>query len=390
MNDPVSDISPLELRPTVMDIDLDALGRNFAVLKNKIAPARFMAVMKANAYGHGLVRCAAHLESLGVDYFGVALVEEGIALRKAGIRTPILIFGGIFGGQIARYLDFDLELTASSVDKLKAIDEVARSRGVRAKVHLKFDTGMGRIGVRPERATELIGCAATLPNIVVAGIFSHLASADSTDPKQTREQIALFKRCIAASKQISPTPLAHLANSGGVLQHPDARFDMVRVGIALYGVPPEKHLSTALPLEPVMSISSRVVYFKVVHAGGGVSYGSTWKAPHDSRVVTVPVGYGDGYPRALSNRASVLIRGKRFPVVGNVCMDQIMVNIDRDEAYNGDEVVLLGTQGQERITVSELASLVGTVPHEILTALNLRIPRRYHLGGKVVIEAHHG
>lgn len=390
MNPPEIDISPLELRPTVMDIDLDALGRNFSVLRNAIAPARFMAVMKANAYGHGLIRCAEYLEKRGVDYFGVALVEEGIALRKAGIRAPILIFGGVFGGQISRYLDFDLELTASSVDKLKTIDEVARDRGVQAKVHLKFDTGMGRIGVRPERAAELIGCATTLPNVSVVGVFSHLASGDSTDAQQTREQIALFEGCVTAARHLSPAPLAHLANSGAVLQHPAARFDMVRVGIALYGVPPEKHLGNALPLEPVMSISSRVVYFKVVRSGDGVSYGSTWRAPHDSRVITVPIGYGDGYPRALSNRATVLIRGKRFPVVGNVCMDQIMVNINGDEAYNGDEVVLLGSQGDERITVLELARLAGTVPHEILVGLNLRIPRRYRLGGSVVIEAHHG
>jgi len=158
---------------------------------------------------------------------------------------------------------------------------------------------------------------------------------------------------------------------------------MVRAGIALYGVVPEDHLSDQLPLKPVMSISSRVVYFKVVKAGAGVSYGSTWRAPHDSRIVTVPIGYGDGYPRALSNKASVLIRGKRYPIVGNICMDQVMVNIGHGEAYNGDEVVVIGSQGNASVGVSELARLAGTVPHEILTALNLRIPRRYHRGGKV-------
>jgi len=366
-----------------MDIDLDALTHNFAVLRALSAPAKFMAVVKANAYGHGLIPCAQHLEELGVDYFGVALVEEGIALRRAGIKQPILIFGGIFGGQIGRYLDFDLELTASSVEKLRAIDEVARERTMIAKVHLKFDTGMGRIGVRPEGAAALCEAATELKHISVRGIFSHLASADSPDPSQTREQIELFERCVSAAQRLSPPPLAHLANSGAVIQHPAARFDMVRAGIALYGVVPEDHLSDQLPLKPVMSISSRVVYFKVVKAGAGVSYGSTWRAPHDSRIVTVPIGYGDGYPRALSNKASVLIRGKRYPIVGNICMDQVMVNIGHGEAYNGDEVVVIGSQGNASVGVSELARLAGTVPHEILTALNLRIPRRYHRGGKV-------
>ncbi len=382
------EISPLELRPTVMDIDLDALGHNFQVLRERVAPARFMAVVKANAYGHGLIRCASHLETLGVDYVGVALVDEGIALRRAGIVTPILIFGGIFGGQIGRYLDFDLELTASSIDKLRAIDEVARGRGKKAKVHLKFDTGMGRIGVRPERAVELCQAAKALDFIEVRGIFSHFASADAEDDTQTLEQIEAFRSCTDAANTIIPAPLAHISNSGAVFQHGEARLDMVRVGISLYGVPPEKHLVGYLPLKPVMSISSRVVYFKVVKQGAGVSYGSTWRAPHDSRVVTIPIGYGDGYSRSLSNKAHVLIRGERRPVVGNICMDQIMVDIGHGEAFNGDEVVILGTQGAETITVLELAELSGTVPHEVLTALNLRIPRRYHHAGCVTIEAH--
>lgn len=386
MQSPIKPIPPLELRPTVMDIDLDALAHNFTVLRALASPARLLAVVKANAYGHGLVPCARHLVELGVDYFGVALVEEGIALRRAGITTPILIFGGVFGGQIGRYLDFNLELTASSIEKLRAIDQVAQERGTVAQVHLKFDTGMGRIGVRPESAPALCRAAAELRHISVRGIFSHLASADAVDPGATREQIDLFKRCREAARHITPPPLAHLANSGGLLQHPDARFDMVRAGIALYGIPPEGHLASRVLLKPVMSVSSRVVYFKVVKAGSGVSYGATWRAPHDSRVVTVPIGYGDGYPRALSNKAAVLIRGKRYPIVGNICMDQIMVNLDRDEAYNGDEVVLIGSQGNAVIGVNELAHLAGTVPHEILAALNLRIPRRYHRGGVVVAE----
>lgn len=367
--------SDIALRPTVMTIDLSALRHNVRVLRAHIgSKTRLMGVVKANAYGHGLVPCAQAIVSEGADALGVALVEEGVELRREGITVPILVFGGILTDQIEIYIKHDLDLTASSPSKLQQIDDVARRLGKRARVHIKIDTGMGRIGVRPESAPELFRVAAGASHCDVVGIFSHLATADEPDRTFTDRQTALFREVTSQWKGVT-RPLLHLANSAAVLRYRETHFDMVRPGIALFGVMPGGDVVNSLGLKPVMRVTSRVVYFKVVPAGNSVSYGRTWIAPVDSRVVTVPIGYGDGYPRALSNRGEVLIRGKRFPIVGRVCMDQIMINIGNGEAYNGDEVVLIGSEGSERVSLEELASSIGTIPYEILTALNLRIPR---------------
>jgi alanine racemase len=333
-----------------------------------------MAVVKANAYGHGLLECAPVLAAEGVDAFGVALVEEGVELRRAGISKPILVFGGILTDQIEVYIKSDLDLTASSVSKISYIDRVAAKLTRRARIHLKIDTGMGRIGVRPETAPELFAAAQDAKHCDVVGIFSHLATADESDHSYTELQTRRFGDTCALWSGAT-APVRHLANSAAVIAHPDTYFEMVRPGIGLFGVMPGPELQNTLQLRPVMKVSSRIVYFKVVRAGESVSYGRSWRASVDSRIVTVPIGYGDGYPRALSNKGAVLIRGKRYPIVGRVCMDQILVNIGNDEAYNGDEVVLVGQQGGERITLEEIADQVGTIPYEILTALNLRIPR---------------
>lgn len=365
---------PEALRPTWMEINLSALEANAAILRAHTRAPRLMAVLKANAYGHGILECAQVLERARVDYFGVALVEEGIALRAAGIITPILVFGGIAGSQISLFLDYNLDLTASSVDKLRAIDATAQARGCRARVHLKIDTGMGRIGVRPESASALIAAAEDARAIDVVGVFTHFFASDEADPSSALSQLEQFLEC---THTLPASVLRHAANSAAVLQLPEAALDMIRPGVALYGVAPARHLEGALPLHPVMKVRSEVVFFKVARRGTGVGYGPLWRAPEDTRVVTVPIGYGDGYARHLSNRAEVLIRGRRYPVVGSVCMDQIMVNIAHGEAYNGDEVVLIGSQHGERISVTEIAERAGTVPHEILATLNLRIPRRY-------------
>lgn len=374
-----------QLRPTSIEIDLDALCSNYQTLKARAATARVMAVLKANAYGHGLTQCAKALEEdCGADYFGVALVEEGVRLRRAGIKTPILVFGGLFTDQVGIYLDHGLDLTASSIDKLRLIDEVARTRNVRARVHLKIDTGMGRIGVRPESAPALFDAALRCTSTDIVGAFTHFATADEADLTFTHEQLERFLAAVQPYQSKASAPLClHAANSGALLQLPETHLDMVRAGISLFGVAPSSYLEPLVQgiLKPVMRVTSRVVFFKVVKAGASVSYGRTWIASEDTRVVTIPLGYGDGYPRALSNRAEVLIRGNRYPIVGRVCMDQIMVAIGQGESYNGDEVVLVGAQNQEHIRIEELAARAGTIPYEILTALNLRIPRRYVKNG---------
>lgn len=376
-------VAELEPRPTAMEVDLDALSSNFRVLRERVAPAILMPVLKANAYGHGLVPCAHHLVRDGATCIGVAFLEEGAELRRAGIEVPILVFGGIFGEQIPNFLDYDLDLTASSVGKLQRIDEIAGRRGKRARVHLKIDTGMERIGVHYYSAQSLLDEALRTRNCEIVGIFSHFAAADEKDPSLTKLQLERFLECTDYyTRRADRPPLRHIANSGGVLQHPESHLDMVRPGLALFGVVPSDFLQNRLPLKPVMKLKSTVVFFKVVKKGAGVSYGHEWVARQDTRIVTIPLGYGDGFFRRLSNRGVVLIRGKRYPIVGRVCMDQLMVDLGPDgEAYNGDEVVLIGSQGAERITVEEVARDVGTIAHEIVVSTNMRVPRRYSRDG---------
>ena len=371
------------LRPTVVEVDLDRLAANFRAIQAAVAPAAVMPIVKANAYGHGLVDVARHLAGLGAASLGVAFLEEAVALRRSGVTVPILVMGGIIGNQIPLFLRHDLTLTASSIDKLRQIDEVARDMGVIARVHLKIDTGMERIGVHYYSAHGLLERAADCRHAIVEGIYSHFANADAEDLGSARLQLARFHDVLQwYDKQGVTPPVRHIANSGAVLQLPESHLDLVRPGILLYGVYPSAEVQKTIAVQPILSWKSRVVYFKVVTPGHPVSYGSTWQSDHLVRVVTVPVGYGDGYFRALSNAARVIIRGKTYPVVGRVCMDQVMVNIEWDSAYNGDEVVLLGESGDARITCEDLAEWAGTIPYEILTNINTRVPRVYLTRGR--------
>lgn len=370
--------APDVLRPTVVEVDLARLTENFHAIRAAVAPAVTMPVVKANAYGHGLVPVARHLVGLGAPSLGVAFLEEAIALRTAGITVPILVMGGIFGDQVPLFLRHGLTLTASSIDKLRQIEQVARDLGVTARVHLKVDTGMERIGVHYYSAQGLLERASECRHAVVEGIYSHFANADAADLSSARLQLARFHDVLQwYDKHGAAPPVRHIANSGAILQLPESHLDLVRPGILLYGVYPSDEVRRTIAVRPALAWKSRVVYFKVVAPGHPVSYGSTWQADHDVRVVTVPVGYGDGYFRALSNAARVIIRGKKYPVVGRVCMDQIMVNIEWDAAYNGDEVILLGAHGDETITCEDLATWAGTIPYEILTNINTRVPRVY-------------
>jgi alanine racemase len=364
-------------RPTRIVVDLDAIGHNLAAIRARTR-VPVMAVVKANAYGHGLVPVAKHLETLGVDQLGVAFLEEGIALRAAGVRIPILVMGGIFGPQAPQFIAHDLEATVSSVDKLRQVEAAAEAAGRKAVVHLKIDTGMERIGVHSYSAGPFIEAAVASRWCTVKGVYSHLACADDPASPMTALQVERFaEACAHFTRLGAPMPVRHLANSGGVLHFPGTWLDMVRPGIVVYGVLPDPASRPTLALRPALSLLSQVVYFKVVKAGRPVSYGATWAPGVDTRVVTVPIGYGDGWPRALSSRGEVLIRGVRHPVVGRICMDQFMVDIGGGIAFNEDEVVLVGRQGGDAITVEDVAATAGTIPYEILTGLNLRIPRQY-------------
>jgi len=366
------------MRPTHVIVDTDALAANFAAIRQHVAPAKMMPILKANAYGHGLVPIARLMAALGADYLGVAVLEEGILLRQAGIRTPILVLGGIWGSQIPLFLKHDLTLTASSVEKLEQIDQAAAALGITARVHLKIDTGMERIGVHDYHAEDFLQTALRCRHLQVEGIFSHFANADAADLASARLQLERFQEVLRFyDKHSLPLPLRHMANSAAILRLPEAHFDLVRPGILLYGVYPSPDVPHTITVRPALTWKTRVVYFKVTPPERPISYGWTWAPRQQTRIVTLPVGYGDGYFRAMSNQAQVLIRERRYPQVGRICMDQMMVDIGWETAYNGDEVVLIGQQGKERITVEDLASWAGTIPYEILTNINTRVPRRY-------------
>jgi alanine racemase len=321
---------------------------------------------------------ALHLQSQGVEQLGVAFLEEGIALREAGITLPILVLGGIFGPQAAQFIANDLEITVSSLGKLHQVEAAAQALGRKAVIHLKIDTGMERIGVHSYSSRPFIEAALASKWCVLKGIHSHLACADDPRSPMTLQQLERFlEACAHIERAGAPMPIRHLANSGGVLHFPDTHLDMVRPGILMYGVQPDPASLRTVDVRPALSLVSQVAYFKVVKAGHTVGYGATWAPAEDTRIVTIPIGYGDGYPRALSSRGEVLIREKRHPIVGRICMDQFMVDIGHDSAWNEDEVVLVGRQGNAEIPVEAVALAAGTIPYEILTGLNARIPREY-------------
>jgi alanine racemase len=376
-NHPVISVDEI-VRPTRVEVDLKILAENFRAIKAYIKNSKVMPILKANAYGHGLVRVAQLYEELKADYLGVAVVEEGILLREMGIKMPILVLGGIWGNQIPLFLKHNLTITASSIDKLKQIDDTSARMNIKAKVHLKVDTGMERLGVHYYNVEKFLEAAYNCKNIFVEGIYSHFANSESSDLTYTHLQLSRFQEVISYfhNHSINP-PIKHISNSGAILQLPEANLDMVRPGIMLFGVYPSDKIKKTIKVKPALTWKSLVVYFKVIKAGNAVGYGLTYTPDHNIRAVTIPVGYGDGYFRSLSNKAMGLINGKKYPVIGNVSMDQIVVNIENDSAYNSDEVILLGSDGKNSITAEDLADWAGTIPYEILTNINTRVPRIY-------------
>jgi alanine racemase len=374
-----STISETEIiRPTRVEVDLNAIQENYQKIKEHIGSCKIMPILKANAYGHGLLRIAQLFEKINADYLGVAVVEEGILLREKGINIPILVLGGVWGNQVPLFLKHNLTITASSIDKLKQIDDTAEGMKIRAKVHLKIDTGMERIGVHYYNAENFLDAAYKCKNIEVEGIYSHFANSDASDLTYAKLQLERFNEVLSFFKKRSTKPpLRHFSNSGAIMQLPEANFDMVRPGIMMFGVYPTKEVNKTLEIKPALTWKSLVVYFKVIKPNHPVGYDSTFTTDHNIRAVTIPVGYGDGYLRSMSHKAEVLIRGKRYLVIGTISMDQIVVSIEQDTAYNEDEVILLGSDGTNSITCDELSDWAGTNPYEILTNINTRVPRIY-------------
>ncbi|HIE04712.1 MAG TPA: alanine racemase [Candidatus Latescibacteria bacterium] len=372
------------MRPTYIEIDLSAIRRNLEEVRQAVGPERrILAPVKANAYGHGMLQVARTALEAGASMLGVAYLDEAVALRQAGIGAPILIFGSELPENAPEIVHWGLRATLCTYELAKALSQAAVRLRRNAVVHVKVDTGMGRIGLKVEEIREFLSKVSELPGIVVEGIYTHFATADgSGDGEFALAQMEHFRRVVGQlRKEGMELPIAHAANSAAVLRFPSAHLDMVRPGIMLYGLEPFPGASYLADIRPAMSLKSRIVFLKEIPPGASVSYGRTFVAGKRTRIATVPIGYGDGYPRALSNRGKALVRGKRARIVGNICMDQLMLDVTHIEGVRvGDEVVLIGGQGDERITAEELASLAGTINYEIVTSLNGRIPRIYKNG----------
>jgi alanine racemase len=370
------DKNAIGFRPTWAEVNLGNLGHNFKQVKSLLKPqTKVLVTVKADAYGHGLIPVAKKLVACRVDYLGVASIEEGINLRKAGIKIPILLLGLILKQDAAALFTYRLIPTVCDRSLAVALNAKAASLKQKIPVHIKVDTGMGRIGVLPGEAFKLVAGIHKLKNIQIQGIFTHFALAD-IDRRFTARQISLFDKLVDdLKKQGIVIPLVHAANSIGLIRHQDSHFTMVRPGLVIYGLYPKKNLR--LNLKPVLSLKTRVVFTKQVGSGVGISYGLTYVTKRPTRIVTLPIGYGDGYPRNLSNLARLLIGGRRFRISGRVCMDQIMVDVGNSKPKIGDEVVLIGSQGKQKVTAEELAELSGTISYEIVCGLGSRIPRIY-------------
>lgn len=369
------------MRPSYLQINLKNLVYNFKQIRKFCPNSKILAAVKANAYGHGLLECSKILEENSVDYLGVAFIEEGVELRNAGIKTPILTLGGISGRQIDLFLDYEIDILASSVSKLEQIENRARDLNKIANIHLKFDTGMERIGIHYySKDVELIIKKATSSDFLnLVGIASHFALSESTDTSFNETQLQRFSDVLRRYENLIPkNVIRHIANSGGILSSPNNHLDMVRPGRILYGISAGEHQDHKLAIKPVLSLLSEVAYFKVVKKNHSVSYGRTWTAEADTRVVTIPLGYGDGIFRSLSNKGRVIINNNMYPIIGTICMDQFMVDIGpQGVAHNGDKVIFIGEDKNHKITITDIAKLASTDALEILTHLNTRLPRVY-------------
>jgi len=387
------EISPSSFRPTWAEIDLDAINHNIQEFRKQLSPeVNIMAVVKADAYGHGAIEVAGAAEKGGVDFFAVAFWEEGVELRLAGVKKPILLMGNTPPQQVSRVLEYDLTQTIFSWETAEALSREAVKRQVEVPVHVKVDTGMGRVGLLPWEAVSFVQEIYQLPGLRLEGIMTHFASADGEDLSYTYSQVESFNKIVEACKETGiEIPIVHAANSAGTMNVPESRYNLVRLGISLYGQYPSESIknkqadSTGIHLKPAFSFKTQVVYLKELPPGSCISYGVTFQTQRTSLIATIPVGYADGFNRLLSNQGQVLVRGKRVPVVGRVCMDYSMIDVTNVEGVEvGDEVVIYGKQGNEEISVDEVADILGTISYELLCAVDKRVSRFYLQEGKVV------
>lgn len=376
---------------TYVEIDLDAITNNICNMKKNIAEKTGMiGVIKTDGYGHGAVPIAHELERLDFMYgFAVATPEEAHILRMAGIEKPILILGYTFPYSYEMLVKEEIRPAVFREDSLQQLAEAAKRIGKPIKVHVKVDTGMSRIGITPDaKGIDFIRKLMTYPEIEIEGIFTHFAKADETDKSDALHQLKVFEQFVGETeRQLGfHIPIKHCSNSAGIMELKEANMDVVRAGIALYGLyPSDEVVRESVPLQPALSWYSHIVYIKTLHKGQSVSYGGTFTAERDMKVATIPVGYGDGYPRSLSAKGYVLIRGEKASILGRVCMDQFMVDVSHiSEAMEGDRVTLLGYDGGIHISGEELGNLSGRFNYELVCDIGKRVPRVYKKGGEIV------
>jgi alanine racemase len=374
-----------EYRRVTANINLDAILHNFQAVKNSLPPGtKVLSVLKSDAYGHGAVQTAALLAD-HTDYFGVSIIEEAMELRRAGIEKPILIFGYTSPDQFDTLLKNNIEQTVFQFDVAEELSRRAVSLGVKAKIHIEVDTGMRRTGFSAdEKSAATVEKIAALPGIELRGVFTHFANADSADKTSLNKQHNLYVNFLELlDKRGVAVPIKHSCNSAGAISESEC-FDMVRVGLLLYGLfPSEDVVDESLGLIPAMELKTHVIFLKTVEAGEGVSYGHTYLTNKTTRIATLPIGYADGYPRALSSKARVLINGKFAPVIGRVCMDLMMVDVtDIDDVEIEDEVTLVGEDGGQMITADELGMLSDSINYEIICGISKRVPKVFFKNGR--------
>jgi alanine racemase len=374
-----ADLVPLSGRPTAARIDLGSLDRNFREVVRRAEGRKILAVVKAQAYGHGAVAVSRRLVELGAGMLGVALVEEGKELREAGIDAQVLVMGALFPDQAEAVAALRLTPVVYSLDFVRALSRAARNQKMPVPVHVKIDTGMGRIGIPSETAADFIADLQHLDGISVQGLMTHFADADLRDKEFAEQQMDRFEALIRelGSRGIN-IPLIHAANSAAILDYRRALFTMTRPGLMLYGYDPLEAGTAHADLAPVLSLVTRIAFLKRIPPGIPISYGRTFVTKRESLIATIPIGYADGYNRGLSNKGEALVRGMRVPVAGRICMDMCMLDVTAVPGVReGDEVVLIGSQGRERITADDIAAKIGTIAYEVLCGISSRVPRIY-------------
>lgn len=377
------------LRPTRAEINLDNLEYNFQGIR-KITPdsTKICAIVKADAYGHGAVEIAKTVLGSGASYLGVAILDEAMELRKSGIKAPVLILGFTPEDQFDKIVEHNITQTIFSLESAIKLSNEAVKQKKKAKVHIKLDTGMSRIGFPAEEyIIPKIKKLFTLPGLDIEGVFTHFARADERDKSFTEKQLKIYRCMVSFLTQSGfHIPILHVANSAALMEMPHSHFDMVRPGIILYGMYPSQEVSREnLKLKPVMSLKTKIAHIQTLSKGKAISYGGTYVTQRQSTIATLPIGYADGYFRLLSSKGQVLVKGQRAPVVGRICMDQCMIDITdiKGSVIPGEDVVLFGDSGEDRILADDLANIVGTINYEVTCAISRRVPRVYIREGKV-------